>query len=99
MVAKASLTAVDIIEWLAGDECHAYDGSRLIAALAAMLGECGLPVQRLAFHLRVPHPTLFGRSIAWAPDEPVTFLDLVHGAERSERIQKSPVLHVMSTRD
>jgi adenylate cyclase len=99
MVAKASVTAVDIIEWLASDECHAYDGARLIGALAAMLGDCGLPVQRLVFHLRVPHPTIFGRSIAWAPGEPVAFLDIEHGVERSERIRTSPVLHVMSTRD
>ena len=99
MIAKVSVTAVDVIEWLASDECHAYDGARLIGALAAMLDECGLPVQRLVFHLRVPHPTIFGRSIAWAPGEPVAFLDIEHGVERSERIRASPVLHVMSTRD
>ena len=41
MVAKTSVTAVDIIEWLASDECHAYDGARLIGALAVMLDDCG----------------------------------------------------------
>ena len=91
--------ATEIIEWLASDECHALDASGLIGALAAKLGDHGLPIQRLVFHLRAPHPTIFGRSIAWAPGEPIAFLDVEHREEQSERIQKSPILHVMSIRD
>jgi adenylate cyclase len=91
--------AIEVIEWLAGDDCHALDVSELIGALAARLSDCDLPLQRLVFHLRALHPTIFGRSIAWAPDEPVAFLDLEHGEEQSERVQKSPIFHVMSTRD
>jgi adenylate cyclase len=99
MVATAPQAAMEIIEWLASDNCHALDASGLIGALAAMLGDNGVPVQRLVLHLRAPHPTIFGRSIAWAPEESIGFLDLEHGEEQSERIRKSPILHVMSTRD
>jgi adenylate cyclase len=91
--------AIEFIEWLASDECHELDASGLIAPLAAMLCDSGVPVDRLAIHLRAPHPTLFSRSVTWAPAEPVALVDIEHGEEKSERIQKSPVLRVMTTRE
>ncbi len=92
-------SAIEIIEWLASDACHALDASGLIDVLAAMLCDSGMPVHRLVLHLRAPHPTIFGRSITWAPAEPVGVVDIEHGEEKSERVQKSPVLHVMATRE
>jgi hypothetical protein len=49
-------------------------------------------------HRRLPalHPTVVERAIAWAPGEPVAFLDFEHGQEQSLRIQKSPILHAVS---
>lgn len=91
--------AIEFIEWLASDDCHRLDVAGLIAVLAAMLHDNGVPVDRLVLHLRAPHPTIFGRSIAWAPGEPVAFLDIEHGEELSERIQRSPVLHAMLSRE
>ena len=91
--------AIEIIEWLASDDCHKLDVAGLIAILAAVLRDNGVPVDRLVLHLRAPHPTIFGRSIAWAPGEPVALLNIEHGEELSERIQRSPVLHAMSSRE
>jgi len=91
-------SAMEFIEWLASDACHGLDASGLVAPLAAMLCSNGVPVDRLAIHLRAPHPTLFSRSITWAPDEPVALVDIEHGEEKSERIQRSPVLRMMTTR-
>ena len=91
--------AIEIIEWLASDDCHKLDVAGLIAILAAVLRENGVPVDRLVLHLRAPHPTIFGRSIAGAPGEPVALLNIEHGEELSERIQRSPVLHAMSSRE
>jgi adenylate cyclase len=92
-------TAFEIIEWLASDECHELDEARLIDGLGAKLSKAGMPLHRMVFHLRALHPTVMGRSIAWAPGEAVAFLDIEHGEEESSRIQKSPILHAVSTRN
>src|SRR6476646_7859097 len=90
--------ALEIIEWLASDECHELDAAGLIDRLGAKLSKAGMALHRMVFHLRALHPTVVGRSIAWAPGEPVAFLDHEHGQE-SLRVQKSPILHVVSTRN
>jgi adenylate cyclase len=90
--------ALEIIEWLASDECHELDGAGLIDGLGTKLCKTGMPLHRMVFHLRALHPTVFGRNIAWAPEELVAFLDIEHGEERSARIQKSPVHQVVTTR-
>ena len=91
--------ALEIIEWLASDECHELDGAGLIDGLGAKLSKAGMALHRIVFHLRALHPTVAGRAIAWAPGEPVAFLDFEHGQEESLRIQKSPILHAVSTRN
>jgi adenylate cyclase len=91
--------ALEIIEWLASDECHELDGAGLIDGLGAKLSKAGMALHRMVFHLRALHPTIVGRAIAWAPGEPVAFLDFEHGQEESLRIQKSPILHAVSTRN
>ena len=91
--------ALEIIEWLASDECHELDGAGLIDGLGAKLSKAGMALHRMVFHLRALHPTVVGRAIAWAPGEAVAFLDFEHGQEESLRIQKSPILHAVSTRN
>ncbi|HVI88990.1 MAG TPA: adenylate/guanylate cyclase domain-containing protein [Dongiaceae bacterium] len=91
--------AIEIIEWLSSDDCHALDVSGLIDALAARLCAGGLQIQRLVIYLRPLHPTILGRAIAWAPGEPVSVLDIEHGHDQSGHIPNNPVLHVMATRN
>jgi adenylate cyclase len=90
--------ALKIVEWLASDECHELDGPGLIDSLGAKLGQAGMPLHRMVFHLRALHPTVMGHAIAWAPGEPASALDIEHEAEGSLPLQQSPVSHVMSTR-
>jgi adenylate cyclase len=61
-----------IIEWLASDECHRLNGSQFVEALGKLLREHDLPIDLFAFFIRALNPTLFGRSIVWAPGERVT---------------------------
>jgi adenylate cyclase len=88
-----------VIEWLVGDECHAVDDAGLITGLGRRLRAAGLPLDRLALHLRTLHPELFGRSVAWAPNEPVEIRDREHGVEASATFQGSPLRRVMETRE
>jgi len=71
--------ALEIIEWLPSDECHELDEAGLIDGLGTKLSKAGMPLHRMVFHLRALHPTVMGRSIAWAPGEAVAFLDIEHG--------------------
>src|SRR6266404_3940958 len=88
----------DIIEWLAGNECHELDDAGLVAGLGRRLQGAGLPVDRLTLHLRTLHPELLGRSIAWSADSPVEVCDRERGLQKSAIIARSPVLHVMNHR-
>lgn len=71
---------LDVIEWLAGDECHSLDEAGLLSSLGRRLRVLGLPIDRLTLHLTTLHPKLMGRSIAWTPGEPVEFHDREHGS-------------------
>src|SRR2546430_2538512 len=73
----------EIIEWLAGDECHGLDDAGLTAELGHRLRLAGLPLDRLVLHLRILHPQLFARTLAWSPNEPVEIRDREHGIELS----------------
>ncbi len=90
--------ALEIIQWLASDRSHELDGAGLIDGLGAKLRKAGISLHRMVFHLRALHPRVMGRSIAWAPGEPVDVLDVEHGENGVPRVQESPVSHVISTR-
>lgn len=87
------LGAGAIIEWLVGDECHELDLSGLTAGFGLRLRAAGIPLDRFALHLRTLHPLIRGRTIAWAPNEPVEFFDHHHGAD-SPALLKNPLHHV-----
>jgi len=89
----------EIIEWLAGDECHEADDADLAAGLGRRLRAANLPVDRLTLHLRTLHPEVLGRTIAWAPNEAVVVRDREHGIEVSPGFAGSPLRRVMETRE
>ena len=89
----------DVIDWLAGDECHELDDAGLIAGLGRRLRASGLPLDRLTLHLRTLHPEIFGRTVAWAPNEPVEIHDREHGIESSAVFLGSPLRRVTETRE
>ena len=86
-----------IVEWLSSDECHELDDAGLIAGLGRRLRAAGLPVDRISLHLRTLHPELLGRTLAWAPNEPVEIYDREHGIEVSQAFINSPVAQVLET--
>ncbi|MGO7033910.1 adenylate/guanylate cyclase domain-containing protein [Rhizobium ruizarguesonis] len=88
---------LSIIEWLSGDECHALDEAGLVSGLGRRLQALGLPVDRLTLHLMTLHPEFIGRTIAWAPGEPVEIHDREHGARVA--ISNTPLRKVMETRE
>jgi adenylate cyclase len=87
-----------IIEWLASDECHGLNGAEFVDALGNLLLKHDLPIDHVAFYIRALNPTLFGRSIVWAPGEPVITSDLQHGEELLKDVQEGPLGYVASTR-
>ncbi|MGQ9370734.1 adenylate/guanylate cyclase domain-containing protein [Azospirillum sp. ST 5-10] len=86
---------VEVVEWLAGDDCHAMDEAALAAGLGRRLRAVGLPVDRLTLHLRTLHPEILGRTLAWAPDEAVEVRE--HGLAAAARFVGSAVHRVMET--
>ena len=94
----SSAATVELIEWLAGDECHELDDAGLAAGFGRRLRAAGLPIDRLTLHLRTLHPEILGRSVAWAPNEAVEVRDREHGIEVSPGFAGSPLRRVMETR-
>ncbi len=96
--ASRNTTAVlDLIEWLTGDECHALDEAGLVSGLGRRLRALGVPVDRLTLHLMTLHPEFIGRTIAWAPGEPVEIHDRDHGTRLT--IANTPLHRVFETRE
>jgi len=87
-----------IIDWLSGDECHELDLASLTAGFGVRMRAAGIPLDRMALHLRTLHPLIRGRTFAWAPDEPVEFLDLQHGTSASAAL-RNPLYHVVTARE
>ncbi|HVI90489.1 MAG TPA: adenylate/guanylate cyclase domain-containing protein [Dongiaceae bacterium] len=93
----AAQAVLEIVEWLTGNDCHEQDDAGLIAGLGLRLRKIGLPVDRLALHLRTLHPEILGRTVAWAPNEPVEIRDREHGILATEAFAGSPLRQVMET--
>jgi adenylate cyclase len=96
--AIGSAAILGVIEWLTGNECHELDDAGLIAGLGRRLRAAGLPIDRLTLHLRTLHPEILGRTLAWAPNEPVEIHDREHGVETSAAFVASPLRRAMETR-
>ncbi|KRB50697.1 adenylate cyclase [Rhizobium sp. Root708] len=88
---------LSVLEWLSGDECHAIDEAGLISGLGRRLRQIGLPVDRLTLHLMTLHPEILGRTLAWAPSEPIEIHDREHGMKLA--YATSPLRKVMDSRE
>lgn len=94
--ASTTASALAIIEWLGGNECHNLDDAALVGELGRRLSLAGLPLDRLSLHFRTLHPELAGRTIAWAPDEPIEVYEAGHTTAASMTFRESPVRQVMA---
>jgi adenylate cyclase len=97
--ATTAASALSIIEWLGGNECHDLDDAALVGELGRRLSLAGLPLDRLSLHFRTLHPAIAGRTIAWAPDEPVEVYEAGHAAAASMAFRESPVRRVMDAKE
>lgn len=88
---------LSVLEWLSGDECHAIDEAGLISGLGRRLRQIGLPVDRMTLHLMTLHPEILGRTLAWAPSEPIEIHDREHGMKLA--YATSPLRKVMDSRE
>lgn len=88
---------LSVLEWLAGDECHSIDEAGLLAGLGKRLRQIGLPLDRLTLHLMTLHPEILGRTLAWAPGEPIEVHDREHGMKMA--YATSPLRKVMDSRE
>jgi adenylate cyclase len=94
----SALPMSGLIEWIVGDECRALDDNEMIEGLGVRLLAAALPLDRLTLHLRTLHPQIIGRTLAWAPGEPVEILDREYGIETLAQYAESPLRQVMETR-
>jgi adenylate cyclase len=88
---------LSVVEWLSGDDCHAVDEAGLVAGLGRRLLRIGLPIDRLTLHLTTLHPEILGRTLAWAPSEPVEIHDREH--EMKVTYAASALLKVMQSKE
>ncbi|MET1028533.1 MAG: adenylate/guanylate cyclase domain-containing protein [Dongiaceae bacterium] len=88
---------LEVVEWLAGNDCHELDDAGLIAGLALRLTTAGLPIDRLALHLRTLHPEILGRTVAWAPNEAVEIRNRDYSVLTEAEYVGSPLRQVMDT--
>lgn len=95
--APSAQALLEIVEWLAGNECHELDDAGLIAGFGLRLCKAGLAIDRLALHLRTLHPEILGRTVAWAPNEPVEIHDREHGILATAAFAGSPLCEVMES--
>ena len=91
------LTLLEIIEWLAGDECHELDDAGFVDRLGLHLRAAGLPVDHLVLYLRTLDPEIRFRTVAWAPDEPVQIRDRPHDITLVPGFADSPVRRTVET--
>jgi adenylate cyclase len=89
----------EIIEWLAGDECHELDDAGLADGLGRRLRAADLPLDHLVLSLRTLDPEIRGRTVAWAPGERAEIRDRAHGTELLTGFADSPVRHVMERQE
>ena len=87
-----------VVEWFADDESHDLDDVDFVARTGWQLRKAGLPVDRLTLHLRMLHPELPGRTVAWSPGAPAQVVDRGYDVEQSAVFARSPVRQAMDRR-
>lgn len=88
---------LELIDWLAGEECHRADDAGLAEGVGQRLRRLGLPLDRLTLHLRTLHPEILGRSVAWSPSEPVEVQEREHGFDRAGGFAGNPIRDAMES--
>ncbi|MCB8840226.1 adenylate/guanylate cyclase domain-containing protein [Aurantimonas sp. VKM B-3413] len=87
----------ELIEWLAGEECHDLDAAGLARCLGERLRAAGLPVDGLTLHLGTLYPEFMRRSITWSPGKALVSQDRLSGTDVNPGFGDSTVLRAMES--
>jgi adenylate cyclase len=90
--------AIEIIEWLVGDDCQHGTGLYLAEALGLKLRQAGVQLDRLNLHLRTLHPEILAHRIGWAPGQAATEIFIDHGHRLTPIFLGSSLRQVMTHR-
>jgi adenylate cyclase len=92
-------SAIEIIEWLVGDECQ--HGTALVVAeqLGTRLRQAGAQVDRLNLHMRTLHPEILAHRVSWAPGSEATELFVGHSIVHTPIFLGSSLRHVMTHKE
>jgi adenylate cyclase len=96
---EETMEPVEIIEWLAGEECHALDEAGLAAGAGRRRRAAELPLDWLSLHLRALHPEIVGRMHAWAASGLIADREREFGFDQFASLAGSPVRRVMDRRE
>ena len=98
MTAPDEAAALDIVEWLVGDECQHGTSLVLVEQLGEKLRHAGALVDRLNLHLRTLHPEILAHTVSWAPGLAATEVLLDHNNHHAPVFLGSPLRQVMTHR-
>jgi adenylate cyclase len=98
MTAPDGAAALDIVEWLVGDECQHLSALGLVGELGAKLRLAGAAVDRLNLHLRTLHPEILAHTVSWAPGSEATETFIDHTNHHTPVFLGSPLRQVMTRR-
>lgn len=88
-----------LFDWLVDGAPGAPTSVDVVDRVGKDLRAAGVPVDRVAAFVTTLHPNVLGRAFFWSPDAPVRVGELTLAVQQSPVFQKSPVAHVMRTRE
>jgi adenylate cyclase len=80
-----------LAEWLVRDAGRYGDGRELVAAAAERLIAAGVPLMRLAIHVRTLHPEIQSYLLLWEREAGASLTPRYHGVELEPDFTNSPV--------
>lgn len=92
-------SVAELFDWLVDGAPGAVTPMDVVGRMSESLIAAGIPVERVAAFVTTLHPTVLGRAFFWRPGAPVRVDHLTVEIQRSDTFQKSPVAHVLATRE
>jgi adenylate cyclase len=80
-----------VVDWLADGARSGNRSEDVLAELCERIGECGIPLWRVAVFVRTLHPDVMGRRFLWQAETGVTVSNALYGVLESDDFRNSPV--------
>jgi adenylate cyclase len=98
-MSTADQAALDILEWLVGDECEHSTRLTLVEQLGGRLRAAGAEIDRVSLHLRTLHPEILAHLVSWVPGHEPTELLIEHNNVQAPVYRDSPLHHVLAHKE